>query len=277
MAPGEVPRAWYRWGMRDSTGLPIRRSVAALLVLVAIGVVSCTNDETSAAAPGSSGPSATTDGGAAQPGTTDPSAPADAGDPGDAGTDGGGTNTPPGVALAFPLDVALLSYGRPLNIDTETDILLSGSLQYKTAYDGDGGLQASGSYFRFTERTHTALAELPPAGIRVWWRHLQDDGDLGSYVCRETNTGNGIVTLKSNAMAGSEPEPDSVWRDQCSWTLWKHPTEDAWYLRIPKGFSADDSGTFVVQSHGTATEGYRIRVDGSIIANAPFFRFKSKL
>jgi hypothetical protein len=157
---------------------------------------------------------------------------------------------------------------------------VSDSLQYFTAYEGGGTtLSTKAQKFRFVSRTHATDEELPPAGIRVWWRDIWSDNGSGLFVCRRTTfvSGEDRYTIQPIPSAGEEAEPDTLYRNQCSWTLWRHATEDSWAIRSPKGKSTEDGGLMVTAIHSTANEAYRIRVDGAYLSGAPFFRFKSEV
>jgi hypothetical protein len=248
----------------------VLRPLVALAVLTLGALAGCTNDDTNA----TDGTPTAGDGGGSSGSSGSSGASGSSGSSGNPLPDG--SVPTPGTILAFPLDVALVTFTKPFNIDNETNVIVASSMQYFSAYDpGSTTLNDEGRYFRFVIRTHLTPEELPPGGSLVWWRKLSDDNVPGSYVCRTTDIEDRITAKRVNE-AGDAAEPDPLYRNQCSWTLWKHATEDKWLIRAPQGKSDANGGMMVTERHGTVTEGGRIRVDGSTIGQAPYFTFFGK-
>lgn len=211
------------------------------------------------------GPATSTDGGAASPNGPDGGAPAE-----------GGTQPLPGTGLVLPIDTMLLTFGKPRNIDTDTDIALTTDYHYATAYDSAGQLVTTKRTFRFVARTFQATGELPPQGIRVWWMKLLDDGSPSVWVCRKRDALADIITLSSFGDPETEAEPEPLLRQQCSWTLWKHPTEDTWAIRGPGADANADESLLVTLRHSTANQAYNVQVAAGNVGDGPFFTFEKK-
>ncbi len=246
----------------------VARSLLVLATAGGIALVGCKDDEPAATPTtpdGTDGGATTSDGGTVvSPNGTDGSAPVEA-----------GVQSPPGTALALPFDTMLLTFGRPRTGDTDTDIALTTSFYYAAAYEL-GQLATTKRSFRFVARTFQATGELPPEGVRVWWMTLLDDGRPSNWACRKRDALADIITLSSYGDPETEAEPEDLYRQQCSWTLWKHPTEDKWAIRGPGADADAEESLLVTLLHSTANQAYHVQVAGGNVGDGPFFTFKKK-
>lgn len=186
------------------------------------------------------------------------------------------TNNTPSEMIVFPIDVIPVTFAKPRNIDTEMDVSIhSTSLGLFAAYLPDGGFVPD-RVFRFEQRTYTHPDELPPAaGVRVWWRKIDSDTNASSnYVCSQSYDNGFYIKVISNA--GSEAEPDTLYRDQCSFTLWRAP-DGSYAIRRPAIDSDETGGLFLSSLHASANEAYHLQIKGMTVDTAPRFTFYSPL
>lgn len=194
---------------------------------------------------------------------------ADAGDAegGHASGEGGTGGVP--TIFTFPKDVVLLSFGKPnfpgavdtdISIDTVT-------LDYQAAKEVGGAVITDHRVFRLLARADDAAPGDLPGGesIKFWWGRTNDDGEVVSHVCRALGPTDRYTLKSLFTPSGEVPEPD---RAACSWELVRREggatDKEEYAIRAPEPGTTggiDGDGFFVVGVHGSASEGYRIRVD----------------
>ncbi len=188
------------------------------------------------------------------------------------GSDGGtGTGTP-GV-LQFPMDVALVTFGKPNYIGAvDTDISIhSVELDYDRAYEANGDLIQKDRIFTLLSRNYASPGDSPPGqAIPFWWAVKAPDGSIKGFVCHEDDAPRGHVIDRRGVLNGL-PEP--IWATDCSWelVLRANAAKVEYAIRAPSvsgfllGFHGNAGGTRVAvgSSSGTGTQYFRLISPGA--------------